>query len=157
MEFLRLLYTTSGEVGRKTWWLTQLISIVLLAILFALLFHTVQHAAGIPGPHTILGYMRSFNLLANSSYDLSNISSTDTTILCVLAVCILLIVWVHFTVEIKRWHDLSLPGYCVLLRFVPGVLRHFLPTSFASCLSVLLLLAVVYLLGFRAGDIGNGR
>lgn len=93
MRIVNLLFSTDGRIGRKAWWLGQLIAVV-CATLFCVFLHFNI-------PHTLTWQMFSFHNLS---------------IGMVIGVTFF---WIHLALNIKRWHDLTRSGWWLILNYLP--------------------------------------
>lgn len=88
-----LLFSTNGRIGRRAWWLGQIIAVIAVALLSMLLHVSI--------PHTLSWQMFSFHNLS------------------IGAVLGVFFFWVHLALNIKRWHDLTRAGWWLILNYIP--------------------------------------
>jgi uncharacterized membrane protein YhaH (DUF805 family) len=112
MNTKELLFSFKGRIRRKTWWLAFL-AVVALMCLVALLL-AILLAIMFPG---ILSY--------DSASLTKSVSSARIPVLGLLFFPLfaffysILILWIMIALDIKRLHDCDLPGWLVLLFFIP--------------------------------------
>ena len=102
-EFLELLFSPSGCVGRAVWWGFALLSLVFnvfLIVTFIVLVAGVGHMAKDHAASAALGLGVIFFFV------FAGVTSP-------------VVWWIGLAIEIKRWHDRGMSGFFVLLRLVP--------------------------------------
>jgi uncharacterized membrane protein YhaH (DUF805 family) len=125
-NFFEFLFSPSGYVGRGVWWLTQLVYWVVM-ILLALCY--LQLSGLLEGAGTARSAIPSGQTWAQTIHPVDLGKLADLQAHWNAAPGGLLVVLV---IEIKRWHDLGMSGFFVLLRFVPALLHGLVPASQGS-------------------------
>lgn len=90
MSWSQLFFSFRGRVGRALFWLVQIAAGVLVGLLVC-----INHMAGDTGREMF------------------------TVLDVVIGVVMLALIWPLLAVNVKRWHDLDMAGWWVLLSLVP--------------------------------------
>ncbi len=134
------------------WWWTQAV-VVFLFIVFLL---AIQQISG------RCARLSSFKGVKNDVYlqslqpserhkERSEMLSTASNMIYALILGLLFLLWAHLVIEIKRWHDLELSGYCVWFRILPAMAHVFLGGLVSTFVAIVVPIGLVYFLGFRRG------
>jgi uncharacterized membrane protein YhaH (DUF805 family) len=155
MAFFEFILSPCGSIGRAKWWLGQLLlAPAMVAVVIYLLF-IFASAAGFDDPLKLLAYIKAHN---NPAYPVdphlvarirANLPSVGN--LVVVDGLLLVLCWSALAIQIKRWHDLGMSGFWVLIGIVPGAAQLFLPHLAAAIVSIIFGLGQLIFLGFLPG------
>ena len=113
---LAFMLSPSGRIGRRKWWLAQLVTICII-ISFVVLLSLQLSDEDID------------RMLATESNP-----SIDPMYAAELAVFAIFLVWMGFCITVKRYHDRGKSGWWYLLQFIPivGSIWAFIELGFCS-------------------------
>ena len=159
-EFLELLFSTKGTVGRAVWWIGQILAMVAICILGFIALLVVGYAINTADPSALAHAFPNLNSItpAEKALDWSAVKSVKGELFAIGAL-ILVVYWSSMAIEIKRWQDRGMPGGLVFIRFVGPCFQiyqawhHVEPLTIAVFGGCLLLIDLILLiqLGFLPG------
>jgi uncharacterized membrane protein YhaH (DUF805 family) len=151
-KFLELTFSTEGCIGRPVWWWTQLVCVsafVVLTVCLALVSVRVSHLSS----YQWVAHDTYFQSLpaAERNREKRDMQEVNWNIIDVLVILLFIVLWAHLVIEVKRWHDLEMSGYCVWYRILPiAATMYFGPFGFAIT-SLAVWFGSIYYLGIRPG------
>jgi uncharacterized membrane protein YhaH (DUF805 family) len=151
--FLELLFSTSGTVGRAVWWLSQILTVVLLGILGSIALLVIGYAVNAADPSAVAHAYPNLSAFtpAEQALGWTAVKSMERPLFAVGAVA-LVVFWSNMAIEIKRWQDRGLPGGLVFIRFAGPVFliyqrwHHVEPMTIAVFEGCLLLVSLFVLI-----------
>lgn len=96
MSFGKVLFGTQGRINRFDWWAGHLIAFIIIKLLIVLTHYSIPD-------HLILADI---------------LTVKQITIGMLLAI---LYIWIHISLNIKRWHDINRPGWYAIFNYLPIV------------------------------------
>lgn len=101
---MNFLFGFSGRIGRGSWWLGQLIVIIVGVATLVIIFKSLPRNL----PRSAFESGEIFSLMSGSA-------------ILALACLFMLAMWINIAVTIKRYHDRGKPGVWFLMMFVPYI------------------------------------
>jgi hypothetical protein len=77
--------------------------------------------------------------------------AVNWNIIDVLVILLFIVFWAHLVIEVKRWHDLEMSGYCVWYRIIPVAALMTLGPLPAAFTLLAVWFGSLYYLGIREG------
>jgi len=94
MPLEKLLFSHHGRINRFDWWTGHLLAFIVTKLLIILTHYSIPHDF-------------TFGEIFNAK---------QLTIGLLLGI---LYIWIHVSLNVKRWHDMSRPGWFALLNYIP--------------------------------------
>jgi uncharacterized membrane protein YhaH (DUF805 family) len=164
MTRTQILFSFHGRIGRATFWGYYLLIYVTIWIavgtIFALL---LRH---IPGANVSVTFVSSSVFLPQIELILETLVTAPITakwppplpIVLLVAAINLGVLWPYSALQIKRFQDQNLPGWLVIIPFIPFLLsRVWQESSVPTLAGIIIGLALVWAVGFRRGTLGDNK
>ena len=148
-DLFKFWFWPAGQIGRGSWWLGQIgyfLFVVTLSMIFALTLGAKYHLENVPAQDRWMkaSPVEKGRIMVDLNKEVFGPGfPTGLVVFTIL-------VWSSICLECKRWHDLGLSGFWVLLRFIPAAIYALSP-FIIGCASLVIGLVTLVIIGLLGG------